>query len=381
MTSEVSKTIPMVDLQAQHRRIENEINEAIQAVINSAAFISGPAVKQFAQALADYTQAGAVITCGNGTDALQITMMALEFKPGDEVIVPAFTYVATVEVIALLGLTPVFIDVDPDTFNLNASQLESLITERTKAIVPVHLYGQCASMQEIMQVAEQHKLHVIEDTAQALGADYLYQDGHRRKAGTIGTVGTTSFFPSKNLGCFGDGGAIFTNNEALGAYMQSISNHGQSKKYYHDEIGVNSRLDTLQAAILNVKLGHLDQYCKRRQEAADYYDAVLQDVTEVQIPARASYSTHVFHQYTLKVAQGKRDALRDYLKQQGIPSMIYYPLPLTHQKAYRHYAEGKSPLPVSEALCEQVLSLPMHPEMEEDQLQYITDHVKRFFHG
>ena len=371
----------MVDLQMQHRRIESEINEAVQTVIDSAAFINGPAVKQFEQALADYTQAETAVTCGNGTDALQIAMMALELKPGDEVIVPAFTYVATVEVIALLGLTPVFIDVDPDTFNLDANQLESLITEHTKAIVPVHLYGQCAPMQEIMQVAKQHKLHVIEDTAQALGADYLDQDGSRRKAGTIGTVGTTSFFPSKNLGCFGDGGAIFTNDEALGAYMQSISNHGQSKKYYHDNIGVNSRLDTLQAAILNVKLGYLDQYCKRRQEAADYYDAALQDLAEVQTPVRASYSTHVFHQYTLKVAQGKRDALRDYLKEQGIPSMVYYPLPLTHQKAYQHYAEGKTPLPVSETLCDQVLSLPMHPEMDEEQLSYITHHVKHFFHG
>lgn len=375
------KTLQMVDLKGQYLNIAEEVNEAIQNVLNSAAFINGPEVKEFAAALAEYTGADHVIPCGNGTDALQLAMMALNLQPGDEVIVPTFTYVATVEVIALLGLKPVFIDADPDTFNLDTSVLESLITSATKAIVPVHLYGQCADMDPIMEIAGKYKLHVIEDTAQALGAVYKSAKGGEQKAGTIGTIGTTSFFPSKNLGCYGDGGAIFTNAPSLAETLRAMANHGQFEKYYHEMIGVNSRLDTIQAAILNVKLKYLNNYAESRRKAADIYDRELKGTEGIIIPLRSGQSTHVFHQYTLKVKNGRREALRNFLNERGVPSMIYYPVPLHLQKAYKGYGYKEGDFPVAERLSEEVLSLPVHTEMEEDQILFITEQVKAFFNA
>lgn len=375
------KPLQMVDLKGQYLHIADEVNEAIQSVINNTAFINGPEVKEFAAALGSFTGAEHVIPCGNGTDALQLAMMALNLQPGDEVIVPTFTYVATVEVIALLGLKPVFVDVDPDTFNLDVSALEPLINSKTKAIVPVHLFGQCADMQAIMKVAEKYHLSVIEDTAQALGADYIFDNKERKKAGTIGTIGTTSFFPSKNLGCYGDGGAIFTNDESLATTLRAMANHGQFEKYYHDMIGVNSRLDTIQAAILNVKLKHLNNYAGNRQYASSVYDQELKGIKGIQTPLKVDNSTHVYHQYTLKVMDGKRDALRDFLKERGIPSMIYYPVPLHLQKAYKGYGYKQGDYPVAEKLAEEVLSLPMHTELEEDQIRFITEQIKSFFNA
>lgn len=368
----------MVDLHSQYLRIKEEIDQAIAKVLESTAFIQGAEVHEFAEALARYTGAGAVIPCANGTDALQIAMMALELKPGDEVILPAHTYVATAEVIALLGLTPVLTDVDPDTFNIDVNQIESRITKRTKAIVPVHLYGQCADMEPILKIAEQYNLYVIEDTAQALGAEYIFSNGSRKKAGTIGIIGTTSFFPSKNLGCYGDGGAIFTNNQELAEKIRMIANHGQKVRYYHDIIGVNSRLDTLQAAILKVKLKYLDEYTRRRNEAAAYYDKALSALTFLQPPFRANNSTHVFHQYTLKVNGKNRDTLKHYLEANGIPSMIYYPIPLHLQKAYRQLGIGKGAFPVTEKLSESIISLPMHTEMKDSDLEYICETIRKF---
>ena len=371
----------MVDLHGQYLHVAEEINEAIQSVINDTAFINGPAVKEFASSLANYTGAGHVIPCGNGTDALQLAMMALQLKPGDEVIVPTWTYVATVEVIALLGLKPVFVDVDPQTFNLDLEAVEQLISEKTRAVVPVHLYGQCAHMEPLLELAKKNGFYIIEDTAQALGADYLYEGGKKKKAGTLGTVGTTSFFPSKNLGCYGDGGALFTDDDSLATTIRAMANHGQFEKYHHDLIGVNSRLDTMQAAILNVKLKQLDTYAANRQKAAAQYDEELAELKVIETPARASYSTHVFHQYTLKVMDGKRDELRDFLKERGVPSMIYYPVPLHLQKAYSAYGYKKGDFPVAEKLAEQVLSLPMHTELEPDQVSYVCQQIKTFFHG
>lgn len=375
------KILQMVDLKGQYLNIAEEVNEAIQNVLNSAAFINGPEVKEFSAALGEYTGAALVIPCGNGTDALQLAMMALNLQPGDEVIVPTFTYVATVEVIALLGLKPVFIDVDPDTFNLDTTVLESLITSATKAIVPVHLYGQCADMDPIMEIAGKYKLHVIEDTAQALGAVYKSEKGGEKKAGTIGTIGTTSFFPSKNLGCYGDGGAIFTNDPSLADTLKAMANHGQFEKYYHEMIGVNSRLDTIQAAILNVKLKYLDNYAESRRKAADIYDRELKGTEGIIIPLRSGQSTHVFHQYTLKVKNGRREALRNFLKERGVPCMIYYPVPLHLQKAYKGYGYKEGDFPVAERLSEEVLSLPVHTEMEEEQILFITAQVKAFFNA
>jgi UDP-2-acetamido-2-deoxy-ribo-hexuluronate aminotransferase len=307
--------------------------------------------------------------------------MALDLKPGDEVILPVHTYVATAEVIALLGLTPVFIDVDKDTFNIAPALLESKITAKTKAIVPVHLYGQCADMEPILHIAAKYNLHVIEDVAQALGADYTFADGTTKKAGTIGTIGTTSFFPSKNLGCFGDGGAIFTNDKALGEKIKMISNHGQKIKYHHDIIGVNSRLDTLQAAVLNVKLNYLDGYAQRRNEAASYYDKALASTPTLTTPKRATNSTHVFHQYTIQVSGGLRDNLKSHLEAHGIPTMIYYPVPLHLQKAYKRAGFEEGSFPVTEELSKTVLSLPIHTEMKEEELEYISGTIKNFFHG
>lgn len=371
----------MVDLHGQYLHVAEEINQAIQSVIDDTAFINGPAVKEFAASLASYTGAGHVLPCGNGTDALQLAMMALQLKLGDEVIVPTWTYVATVEVIALLGLKPVFVDVDPNTFNLDMTEVEQLITAKTRAVVPVHLYGQCAHMEPLLELAEKNGFFVIEDTAQALGADYLYGNGKKKKAGTLGTIGTTSFFPSKNLGCYGDGGALFTNDESLATTIRAMANHGQFEKYHHDMIGVNSRLDTLQAAILNVKLKQLDTYAGNRQKAAAQYDEELAALEEVETPEKADYSTHVYHQYTLKVKGGKRDGLRDFLKERGVPTMIYYPVPLHLQKAYSSYGYKKGDFPVAEKLAEQVLSLPMHTELDQDQVSYVCQQIKAFFHG
>lgn len=369
----------MVDLRTQYLRIKPEIDEAVQQVLDSAAFIQGPAVEDFAQALANYTKAKFVVPCANGTDALQIAMMALGLKPGDEIILPVHTYVATAEVIALLGLTPVFIDVCEDSFNIDIAQLESKITGKTVAIVPVHLYGQCANMEDLLAVATKHKLHVIEDAAQALSADYIFKDGSIRRAGTIGTIGTTSFFPSKNLGCFGDGGAIFTNDSELATRIKMIANHGQQKKYYHDVVGVNSRLDTLQAAILKVKLQYLEDYSRRRREVADFYDRALGKISEIGIPSRSKHSTHVFNQYTLKIKLGHRDSLKKYLSDYGIPTMIYYPLPLHLQEAYRSLRFGEGSFPVAERLSKSVISLPIHTEMEAGQLEFICTTIKKYF--
>jgi UDP-2-acetamido-2-deoxy-ribo-hexuluronate aminotransferase len=371
--------IKMVDLQTQYLRIKEEIDSAIQEVLTSTAFIQGPQVNLFAESLAEYTGSKHVVPCGNGTDALQIAMMALGYKPGDEIILPVHTYVATAEVIALLGLTPVFVDVDPDTFNIDVNQLESKISKKTVAIVPVHLYGQCANMEGIMQIASKNNLHIIEDVAQALGANYIFSDGSVKKAGTIGTIGTTSFFPSKNLGCYGDGGAIFTDDKTLAEKIKMIANHGQRIKYHHDVIGVNSRLDTLQAAILNVKLKYLNEYAQKRREAAAYYDKALSEISQIKIPARSVKSTHVFHQYTLRVE--KRDALKTYLDQKGIPTMIYYPVPLHLQKAYQRPGYGEGAFPETEKLSKTVISLPIHTEMKTDELKFIIDSIKSFYNG
>jgi UDP-2-acetamido-2-deoxy-ribo-hexuluronate aminotransferase len=371
--------LKMVDLKAQYLSIKPEIDEAIQRVLNSTAFIQGPEVSTFANALANYVQASHAVPCANGTDALQIALMALDLKPDDEVILPVHTYVATAEVIALLGLTPVFIDVDEKTFNLDVDQIESKITSKTRAIVPVHLYGQCADMEPLLNVAAKHSIYVIEDTAQALGAKYTFRNGEVKHAGTMGTIGTTSFFPSKNLGCYGDGGAIFTNDQALAEKLKMIANHGQRIKYHHDLIGVNSRLDTLQAAILNVKLNYLDDYSTKRNKAADYYDENLKNLNGVTIPFRAANSTHVFHQYTLKIENGKRDNFKSYLEKNGIPSMIYYPVPLHLQKAYRRDGFGEGSFPVTEGLSKNVISLPIHTEMKHEELDFITTTVKRYF--
>jgi UDP-2-acetamido-2-deoxy-ribo-hexuluronate aminotransferase len=368
--------IKMVDLHTQYLRIKPEIDEAIQNVLSATAFIQGPQVSNFAKALANYTGAKHVIPCANGTDALQIAMMALDLKPGDEIILPVHTYVATAEVIALLGLIPVFIDVDEKTFAIDISQLENKITSKTVAIVPVHLYGQCADMEPLLDIALKHNLHVIEDAAQALGATYTFSTGVTKQAGTMGTIGTTSFFPSKNLGCYGDGGAIFTNSEALAEKIKMIANHGQRIKYHHDIIGVNSRLDTLQAAILEIKLKYLDQYTQRRNEAADYYDRLLSGTPGIEIPYRAINSTHVFHQYTIKVKN--RDGLKTYLEERDIPVMIYYPVPLHFQPAYRQPGFGAGSFPVTERLSKTVISLPIHTEMDAAQIEFIYNAIKDF---
>ncbi len=368
--------IKMVDLLPQYLRIKNEVDEAIQQVITSTAFIQGPQVGEFANALASYSGAKFVIPCANGTDALQVAMMALGFKPGDEIILPVHTYVATAEVIELLGLTPVFVDVDSATFNIDVSQLEKKITKRTAAIVPVHLYGQCADMESIMQIAKKYNVSVIEDAAQALSADYIFSNGTRKKAGTIGTIGTTSFFPSKNLGCFGDGGAIFTNDETIAGKIRMIANHGQKVKYHHEVIGVNSRLDTLQAAVLKVKLKYLEEYTRKRREVAASYDEALSKLEGVKIPFRASYSTHVFHQYTIKVDEGNRARLKDSLMNDGIPTMIYYPIPLHLQEAFRRPAYTEGAFPVTERLSKTVISIPIHTEMSSDQIEFICDRIR-----
>ena len=370
--------IHMVDLHSQYLRIKNEVDEAIQEVVNSTAFIQGPQVGQFADSLAKYLNSKAVIPCANGTDALQIAMMALGCKPGDEIILPVHTYVATAEVIALLGLIPVFTEVDARTFNIDVNQIESKITNRTVAIVPVHLYGQCVDMEPILTIAKKHNLHVIEDAAQALGAEYTFSDGQKMKAGTMGTIGCTSFFPSKNLGCFGDGGAMFTQDPSLAEKIKMISNHGQRIKYHHDIIGVNSRLDTLQASILNVKLKYLDDYKNRRNEVASFYDRELTSLSFLEVPFRSSNSTHVFHQYTVKTNGIDRDQFKAYLESKGIPTMIYYPVPLHLQKAYSKPEYPAGSFKITEQLSKTVISLPIHTEMKLDQVSYICDTIKSF---
>lgn len=372
------KAIQMVDLQQQHSKIQQQLDEAIARVIQSGKYINGPEVAEFAQNLATYLNVPHVIPCANGTDALQIAMMALDLKPGDEIILPAFTYVATAEVIKLLGLTPVLVDVNEDDFLINTALIEDAITNKTKAIVPVHLFGQCANMDAIMQIAQKHHLFVIEDTAQAIGAFYTNAQGQKLRAGTIGDVGCTSFFPSKNLGCMGDGGALFTRNETLAKRLKMIANHGQSIQYHHDDIGVNSRLDTLQAAILLVKLPTLDACENARNKVAQKYDEAFANHPNFKIPTRVKNSTHVFHQYTLKCNGINRDELRKYLAEKQIPSMVYYPIPLHQQKAYASPKYNLGSLPVTESLCTQVISLPMSPEVDDEQLAYIITQINNF---
>ena len=373
------KEIRMVDLHTQYLHIKADVDAAMQRVIDSTAFIKGKDVAQFQEELTSYMGAKHTIACGNGTDALQVAMMALELKPGDEVITTPFTFISTIEVIRLLGFKPLLVDVKKDTFNLDTSLLESAITKNTKAIVPVHLFGQCAHMEAILDIAKRHNLFVIEDNAQAIGANYLFSDGTSQKAGTIGNIGTTSFFPSKNLGCFGDGGALFTNDDLLGEKLKALVNHGMRQRYYYDYVGVNSRLDTMQAAILKVKLKQLEGYHQARQRAADYYDAALSGIEGLEVPVRSPFSTHVFHQYTIQVSAESRDSLKVWLNEKGIPAMVYYPVPLHLQHAYDDIGYHTGDLPVAERLSTRVLSLPMHTELEEEQLAYITDQIHAFF--
>ncbi|MDZ7633678.1 MAG: DegT/DnrJ/EryC1/StrS family aminotransferase [Bacteroidales bacterium] len=371
--------IEMVDLRSQYERLKADIDSAIAGVISSTAFIKGPDVRLFEEELQRYLGVRNVIACANGTDALQIAMMALGLKPGDEVITTNFTFIATVEVIELLGLKVVLVDPDPGTFNISVEAIEKAITPRTRAIVPVHLFGQCADMEPIMELAGRHGLHLIEDAAQATGAEYRFSDGTIRKAGAMGIIGCTSFFPSKNLGCYGDGGALFTDNDELAALIRSITNHGMKVRYYHDTIGVNSRLDTIQAAVLRVKLRHLDAFNEARQKAAAHYDRELSDVRGINVPLRAVNSSHIFHQYTLRIAGDERNRLRECLENEGIPSMIYYPVPLHMQKAYAHLGYRADDFPVTTRLSGEVLSLPMHTELDDEQLEYITGCIRSKF--
>lgn len=368
----------MVDLKGQYDKIKEEVDSEIQKVIDNTAFINGPKVNEFAANLSQYLGGVNVVPCANGTDALQIALMALDLQPDDEIILPVHTYVATAEVIALLKLKPVFVDVNPECFTIDVTKIEDKITKKTKAIVPVHLYGQCADMELIMQIASKHNLFVIEDTAQAIGADYTFSNGEKVKAGTIGTIGTTSFFPSKNLGCFGDGGAMFVNDDALAKKCKMIANHGQSVKYHHDVIGCNSRLDTLQAAVLDVKLKYLDEYSVARQSVAKLYDELLKDISGISTPKVFNKSTHVYHQYTIVLNEFiDRNKLQEYLKGKGIPSMIYYPVPLHKQKAYSHNSSGDS-FVVTEKLSETVLSLPMHTELTKEEQEFIVSSIVEF---
>jgi dTDP-4-amino-4,6-dideoxygalactose transaminase len=371
----------MVDLKRQYERLKSEIDSAIQEAIDSTAFINGPEVHQFRDELADYLEVEHVIPCANGTDALQVALMALDLEPGDEVITTPFSFIASIEVIKLLRLVPVLVDIDPQTFNINPDLLESAISERTRAIIPVHLFGQCAKMEKILEIAGKHGLRVIEDTAQAVGAEYIFADSRHMKAGTVGDLGTASFFPSKNLGCYGDGGAVMTRDPELNDRISTIVNHGSKVKYYYDMVGVNSRLDTLQAAILRVKLRYLDEFHAARQEAAAAYDRQLADIPQLRIPHRARWSTHIFHQYTLVLKQGNRDDLADYLRSKEIPCMIYYPLPLHLQNAYLDLGYNKGSFPVTESMSESVFSIPMHTELEMDQIEYICDHIRQFLNS
>src|SRR5687768_2159592 len=372
------RSIQMVDLKQQYQKMKKEIDEAVLKVLESSAFINGPQVQSFASALANYHGVKHVIPCANGTDALQIAMMALDLALGDEVITPSFTYIATTEVIALLKLTPVFVDVDPKTFCIDPAAIEKAITKKTKAIVPVHLYGQSADMEKIMEIARRHNLFVIEDNAQAIGCDFYFSDGSVKKTGTIGTVGTTSFFPSKNLGAYGDGGAMLTNDDVLANKLRMVANHGQSKRYYHDMVGCNSRLDTIQAAILEIKLKYLDEYINARRTVADYYDGAFKNLPRLTTPYRSNNSRHVFHQYTLLLKGINRDELHQFLADHAVSSMIYYPVPAHRQQMFASYNSSNIDLPVTDKLTEKVISLPIHTEMEEEQLQLITSKVLEF---
>ena len=375
----MNRQIHMVDVGTQYRNIKSEIDQAIIEVVESGQFINGPKVKEFQADLEKFLDVKHVIPCANGTDALQIALMALDLKPGDEVIVPAFTYVATAEVIALLQLTPIMVDVDPNTFNLTAEIIEKAITPKTKAVVPVHLFGQCSDMEPIMDLAKKHNIYVVEDNAQAIGAGYTFADGRTQKSGTIGDIGTTSFYPSKNLGAYGDAGAIFTNHDDLAAKLRMIANHGQGQRYHHQMIGCNSRLDSIQAAILGVKLKYLTKYSAARQTAAAFYDKAFQEIDWMQSPTRQHNSTHVFHQYTLRIKDGHRDALKAHLSAAGIPFGVFYPLPLYDQEAFKHFVPADLDLPVTEMLCQSVISLPIHTEMDEEILSHISGVVKGMF--
>lgn len=372
------RKIQMVDLASQYEKIKTEINEAVLNVISSTAYINGPEVQAFTSELQDYLNVKHVIPCANGTDALQVIMMALDLKPGDEVITTTFTFIATAEVIALLKLTPVLVDVLPDTMNIDPEKLKSAITPNTKAIVPVHLFGQCADMEEILKIAKEHNLYVIEDTCQAIGAEYTFSNGTKKKAGTMGNAGAVSFFPSKNLGCYGDGGAIFTNDDELAEKLKVVVNHGMTVRYIHDYIGVNSRLDSIQAAILRIKLRKLDEYNKARKIAAEKYNKAFEKCNKLITPYISPDSTHIFHQYTLIIKDIDRDALLKHLNEKGIPAAIYYPIPLHHQKAYLDERYQSGMFPVSEKLCKSVISLPMHTELDDEQIAFITKNVLEF---
>jgi UDP-2-acetamido-2-deoxy-ribo-hexuluronate aminotransferase len=372
------KKIQMVDLMTQYQQIKTEVDAALMNVIENAQFINGPDVQLFQKELEQYLGVKHVIPCANGTDALQIALMALDLKPGDEVITPSFTYIATTEVMALLGLKPVFVEVDTDTFCIDPATIEAAITSKTKAIVPVHLYGQAANMDAIMELAKKHNLFVVEDNAQAIGSDYYHTNGSVSKTGTIGDIGCTSFFPSKNLGCYGDGGAICTNNDELAAKMRMIANHGQSQRYYHDVVGCNSRLDTIQAAILRIKLPRLDSYIAARRKVADHYDTYFSAFPQIKTPVRGAQSKHVFHQYTMQLNGIDRDALVAFLATKEIPSMIYYPVPAHRQKMFAAFGSAETELPVTDALTSCVMSLPIHTEMEQEQLDFICASVAEF---
>lgn len=370
--------IQMVDTRRQYLKIKKEVDEAVLGVIDSSMFIGGKVVQQFAENLASYNGSKYVIPCANGTDALQIALMALGLEPGDEVITPSFTYIATVEVVALLRLKPVFVEVDPKTFCMDVAALEQAITPRTKAIVPVHLYGHAADMEAIMKLADKHGIPVVEDNAQAIGSDYTFSNGTVKKTGSIGKIGCTSFYPSKNLGCYGDGGAIFTDDEALAGRLKMIANHGQDKRYYHELVGCNSRLDAVQAAVLDIKLKELDNYIAARVAAADHYDAAFAGNDRITVPYRAPYASHVFHQYTLKLEGADRNELSKWLAEHKIPSMIYYPVPAHKQKMFEAFGGGKFDMPVTDWLTERVISLPIHTELEKEQLDFITEKVLEF---
>lgn len=372
------RPIQMVDLKSQYHKIKTEVDKAVLDVLESSAYINGKPVQEFCTALSTYLGTKHVIPCANGTDALQIALMALGLQPGDEVITPSFTFIATAEVIALLHYKPVFVDVDKDTFCMDTHALQKAITPNTKAIVPVHLYGHVANMEEIMNIANAHNIPVVEDTAQAIGADFIYKDGRTKKAGTIGTFGATSFFPSKNLGCYGDGGALFTDNDTLAEKAKMVASHGAAKRYYHDIVGINSRLDTLQAAILQIKLPHLDTYIRERIRAADFYDQAFANNKHIRSPFRASYSKHVFHQYTIQLEGVDRNGLQEHLQTKNIPSMLYYPVPAHAQKMFSSYHTADLDLPNTNWLTSRVLSLPMHTELDEEQLQHITTSVLEY---
>lgn len=373
------RPIQMVDTKTQYHRIKSEVDQAVLEVLESSAFINGKPVQQFAEELASYLGVAHVIPCANGTDALQIAMMALGLQPGDEVITPSFTYIATTEVIALLRLTPVFVEVDPHTFCMDPDSLRKAITPKTKAIVPVHLYGHAAPMAELLRIANEHNLFVIEDNAQAIGCDYHFSDGRVAKTGTLGHIGCTSFYPSKNLGAYGDGGAIFTNDSALAERLRMIANHGQRQRYYHEIVGCNSRLDSVQAAILRIKLRHLDAYNEARRSVADFYDQAFATHPLVTTPFQAVYSKHVYHQYTLKLAAGvDRDGLVKYLADRSIPSMIYYPVPGHRQPMFAEFGSAEQSMPITDALTDVVISLPIHTEMDEEQKVYIANAVLEY---